>query len=211
MPEHPVRLFTDNNIGYCELASPPGNVMNASFFDLFSRLSASFGGCAVDGMVICSSGRHFSSGADLGELRGLLKKMPGKAALELLAKNHAAFEALSRLDFPIVAAISGCCLGAALELALACRFRICTKNAIFALPESTFGFMPGCGGTVRLPALVGAAKAIELTLSGRTFGPDEAQAWGLVDMIVEKKMLLSTSVQLIKRMKSPGTETMVKL
>jgi len=97
----------------------------------------------------------------------------------------------------VVAAISGCCLGAGLELALACHYRVSAPSAVFSLPEATFGLMPGCGGTVRLPALVGVGRAIELSLSGRTIGADEALACGLVDMVVEKKALLSTAVRTI--------------
>jgi enoyl-CoA hydratase/carnithine racemase len=204
MHDGPVSLFTDNNIAFCELASPPGNIMNTLFFDHFCRIAGSFPGLAVDGMVICSSGRHFSSGADVNELMKIINQSPCASALDLVAKNHAAFELLAGLHFPVVAAITGCCLGAALELALACRFRICTKNAVFALPESTFGLMPGCGGTIRLPALIGVSKAMELVLTGQTFGPKEALESGLVDLIVEKKTLVSTSLRLIEKTKVNG-------
>jgi 3-hydroxyacyl-CoA dehydrogenase/enoyl-CoA hydratase/3-hydroxybutyryl-CoA epimerase len=199
MPDHRIRLFTDNNIAFCELTDPPGNVMNGLFFERFSSLAGSFRALDVAGMIVRSSGRHFSSGADLDELQKIVGRSPGRTASDLLARNHAAFESLAGLEYPVVASIAGCCLGAALELALACDYRVCAPNAVFALPESTFGFMPGCGGTVRLPALIGPAKAMALTLSGQTLGPAEALECGLVDMVVDKRNLLSTSLRFIER------------
>jgi len=201
MTEPPVRLRVDNGIAFCELCSPPGNVMNSAFFECFSALGDSFAACAarVRGMVVYGGGRHFSSGADVDEIKSIIAGRPEALTSELFLKNHHALESLAQLAFPVVAAISGCCLGAGLELALACRYRICAPNAVFSLPEATFGLMPGCGGTVRLPAIIGEARAIELALSGRTIGADEAHACGLLDLVVEKKALLPTALRLIDK------------
>jgi enoyl-CoA hydratase/carnithine racemase len=197
MPECPVRLRTDHGIAFCELCRPPGNVMDSAFFECFQTLTDSFGGPGVAGMVVCSTGRHFSSGTNVEEIRSMVLGLPRAVMSSLLAKNHLALDSISQLSIPVVAAISGCCLGAGLELALACRYRVSAHNAVFSLPEATFDLMPGCGGTVRLPALVGVGTAMELSLSGRTIGADEALACGLVDMVVEKKELLATAVKVI--------------
>lgn len=201
MPEQPVRLCIDNCIAYCELCSPPGNVMNIAFFECFRTLKDSLARCAarVRGMVVYGVGRHFSSGADVDEIKSIAAGQPKALTSELFLKNHLAFESLAQLAFPVVAAISGCCLGAGLELALACHYRICAPNSVFALPEATFGLIPGCGGTIRLPAIIGKAKTIELALSGRTIGADEALACGLSDLVVEKKALLPTAIRLIDK------------
>lgn len=199
MPERPVRLRIDNDIAFCELCSPPGNVMNNTFFECFHALADSFSSRWFKGMVVCSSGRHFSSGADIDEIKSIALGQPKERMSELLLKNHRAFDSLAQLAVPVVAAISGCCLGAGMELALACHYRVSAHNAVFSLPEATFGLMPGCGGTVRLPALIGTGKAVELTLSGRTIGADEAVECGLVDLVVEKKALLKTAIQLIHK------------
>ena len=84
--------------------------------------------------------------------------------------------------------IRGCCLGAGMELALACHYRIAEKNAVFSLPEVTYDLMPGCGGTIRLPKLIDKGKAVEMILSGHTVLADEAKALGLIDRVVPKKM-----------------------
>lgn len=208
MPEPPVGLRIDNSIAFCELCSPPGNVMNNAFFESFRALTGSFSRYAacVHGMVVYGRGRHFSSGADVDEIKSIAAGWPEAPTSELFLKNHTAFESLAQLAFPVVAAISGCCLGAGLELALACHYRIGVPNAVFALPEATFGLMPGCGGTVRLPALVGEAAAIELTLSGRIMCADEALACGLLDLVVEKKALLPTALRLIDKVNNPPPE-----
>jgi enoyl-CoA hydratase/carnithine racemase len=197
MHECPVRLRIEDGIAFCELCSPPGNVMDTAFFECFQKVRDSFSDHAAAGMVVCSTGRHFSSGASVDGITSMIREQPAATMSALLRKNHRAFESISLLSIPVVAAISGCCLGAGLELALACHYRVSAPSAVFSLPEATFGLMPGCGGTVRLPALVGVGRAIELSLSGRTIGADEALACGLVDMVVEKKALLSTAVRMI--------------
>jgi enoyl-CoA hydratase/carnithine racemase len=148
----------------------------------------------VRGLVIHGAGRHFSAGADLPEMRAGLQQDAGRWRAHLLeATRH--LERLSQLPYPVVAAISGCCLGSALELALACTRRVAAANAVFALPESTFGLLPGCGGTVRLPRLVGAGRAAELILSGRTFGAAEALEWGVVARVTTRERLLPEALQ----------------
>jgi enoyl-CoA hydratase/carnithine racemase len=199
MSKGPIRLLIENEIAFFELCCPPGNVMNASFFEWFRILWNSLTDHPVRGMVVCSSGRHFSSGADIDEIESIVLRQSEAQTSELFFGNHLSFESLAQTAFPVVAAITGCCLGAGLELALACHYRVATRNAVFSLPEVTFGLMPGCGGTVRLPALVGAGKAMELSLSGRTFGADEALACGIVDLVVEKKALLATAAKVIEK------------
>lgn len=197
MNEHVVRMSARNGIAFLELCNPPGNAMNMKFFDQFCSLERSFGDRPVRGMIVTGTGRHFSSGADIDELKRMVTATPHDIMSRSLLRNHQAFETLARLPFPVVAAISGCCLGAGLELALACRFRVAAPRAVFSLPETSFGLIPGCGGTVRLPPLVGAGRAIELILSGRSLLADEALEIGLVDRVVEKDLLFTAATELI--------------
>ena len=80
-------------------------------------------------------------------------------------------------EIPVVAAIRGVCIGSAFEFALLCHFRICSEDAVFGLPESTFNLLPGLGGIRRITRLAGKATALELALRGRTFGAAEALKW----------------------------------
>lgn len=93
------------------------------------------------------------------------------------------FNKIESMEIPTIAAINGYALGGGLELALTCDLRIASENAKFALPEITLGIMPGAGGTVRLPKLIGEAKAKEMIFSGGMIDAEEALKIGLINKI----------------------------
>jgi len=152
----------------------------------------------VVGLVVLGRGRHFSSGADVEEILASLAEVDEATAAEQLRGNVAAVDALGRCPFPVVAAISGCCFGSAFELALGCHYRIAARNALLALPEVQHGLMPGCGGTIRLPMLVGRGRAMSLILTGRALSAEEALGMGAVDHLVDRAALLATAEQLAR-------------
>ena len=86
---------------------------------------------------------------------------------------------------PVVAAIHGFCLGGGLEIALACDLRIATRDAQLGFPEVNLGLLPGGGGTQRAPRLVSPGRARWLTMSGERITADTAEAWGLVEFVVD--------------------------
>jgi len=185
-------------IAYVTLNGPPKNEMDIAFFDHFSKFVQSrLGALRVDGMVVQGAGRHFSSGARVPEIEQLAQKCEDLVSA-LLRDNISSFLTLEALPFPVVAVIRGCCLGAGMELALACHHRIAEKNAVFSLPEVTYDLMPGCGGTIRLPALIDRGKAIELILSGRTVLADEALDLELVDRVVDRHRGLEAALELLQ-------------
>ena len=166
-----LRLSVAGPVAYLTLDAPPRNAIDRAFFRQLATLSRDeLPHLPVRGLVVHGEGRHFSSGADIADL----------AALEAL-------------PYPVVAAVRGCCLGVGMELALACHYRVAAERAVFALPEATFGLLPGCGGTVRLTELTGPATAMELILTGRTILADEARELGLVDRVVPRRELLSAA------------------
>ena len=93
-----------------------------------------------------------------------------------------------------IAALHGASLGGGLEVAIACHWRIASTDAKLGLPEVNLGLLPGSGGTQRAPRLVGAKVALDLMLSGRHAGADEALAWGMVDQVVAPDALEAASV-----------------
>ncbi|CAD7676431.1 unnamed protein product [Nyctereutes procyonoides] len=97
------------------------------------------------------------------------------------------FEKLEKSTKPIVAAISGACLGGGLELAISCQYRIATKDrkTVLGAPEVLLGILPGAGGTQRLPKMVGLPAAFDMMLTGRNIRADRAKRMGLVDQLVE--------------------------
>jgi len=99
--------------------------------------------------------------------------------------GQAVFAKLDKLAIPSVAIINGYAFGGGLELALACTFRIATKNAKMGLPEIKLGLIPGYGGTQRLPRAIGEPRALEMIMTGRTVDAEEAARIGLVNRIIE--------------------------
>ena len=123
--------------------------------------------------------RSFAAGADIKQMVDL--DAQGGHAFGVL--GHAVANAIERLPQPVIAAVNGFAFGGGCELALACDFRICSENAVFAQPEVKLGIPPGWGGTQRLPRVVGPGMAAELILTGRNVKADEALRIGLVNSV----------------------------
>lgn len=137
--------------------------------------------------------KAFCAGIDLKQRQALAppeREAQSKAVLELNL-------ALRELDRPVVALIDGWCLGAGLELALACDLRFATLEARFGFPEMTLGAYPGGGGAVFLPRLIGRSRALQWLLEPRKLGADEALAMGLVDRVVARDALDAAARQLV--------------
>lgn len=186
------------DIHHLQLTAPPVNRTDSQFFTEFSAILNHLNGEKdVRGLIISSLGRHFSSGADIDEL--IQKLGQENSSGQAIATQHSLtlFNNLKTKPYPVVCAIQGCCLGSGLELALACHYRIATKNAFFSLPETSFELMPGCGGTVYLPQLIGVGKSIEMILGESNLLAEDARKIGLIDMVVQKGELLAMARNLI--------------
>jgi enoyl-CoA hydratase len=187
-----------NGIGHLVLDRPPANQMTLEFFSEFNRMVDELRMMNdLKALVISSSGRHFSSGADLDELMELADRMPdsngkvdhsGEPAI--FEKNCSSFLFFEETSIPVISAIRGVCIGSAFELTLFGHFRFCGEDAVFGLPETTFNLVPGIGGISRMEAHCGTAKAIELVLKGNTFGAWEALNYNLVDRIIPKRRVV---------------------
>ncbi|HET7204161.1 MAG TPA: 3-hydroxyacyl-CoA dehydrogenase NAD-binding domain-containing protein [Steroidobacteraceae bacterium] len=140
------------------------------------------------GLVIVSGKSGFIAGADISEFKEA--STPAEAVPAVRAA-HAVMQRLEDLPFPTVAAINGYCLGGGLELALACRHRVCADDpkVTLGLPEVLLGINPGFGGTVRSVRLVGVVAAMDMMLTGTNYRPDKALRVGLVDEVVPAAQL----------------------
>jgi enoyl-CoA hydratase/carnithine racemase len=107
--------------------------------------------------------------------------------------------AIAGISKPTIAAVRGYCMAGGVELMLQCDMAIASRDAVFAIPEVTLGFLPGAGACQRLPRLVGISKAKELILTGRRFGAEEAERMGLVTRLVAPEDVLPEAMALAKR------------
>lgn len=176
----PVAVSRHGGVAVVEIDNPPVNALSFSvrkpFHEAISTLSADR---SVAAIVIACAGRTFAAGADIREF-GEPAERPHLPDL---------IEALENAGKPTVAAIHGAALGGGLELALGCAWRVAIVSAKLGLPEVRLGLLPGAGGTVRLPRLVGALKALAMIVSGEPVGAEEALAHGLVDEVYDDDLL----------------------
>ncbi len=133
-------------------------------------------------LIITGAGtKAFCAGADIKELQGrslMAQKQGGEF-------GQATFAKLDTLPMPSIAVINGYAFGGGMELALACTFRLATRNAKMGTPEIKLGLIPGYGGTQRLSRVIGEARALEMVMTGRTVDAEEALRIGLVNRLVD--------------------------
>ncbi len=137
-------------------------------------------------LIITGAGeKAFCAGADISEFMG----RNVVEALEAAEFGQNTFAKLDNLRIPSLAVINGYALGGGLELATACTLRVATANANLGVPEIKLGLIPGYGGTQRLPRLIGQGRALDMVMTGRMVGTDEALGMGLINRIVEAPAL----------------------
>ena len=140
-------------------------------------------------MVLTGSAKAFAAGADIKEMAEL--QYPQIYVDDLFSDA----DRIANRRKPIIAAVSGFALGGGCELAMMCDFILAADNAKFGQPEINLGVLPGMGGTQRLTRAVGKAKAMELCLTGRLMGAEEAERAGLVARIVPQAELLEEALK----------------
>lgn len=133
----------------------------------------------LDAIVFTGTRDVFASGADIRELQTLTHD----SALDFARRGQTLFQKISGARQLTVAAVNGYCMGGGLDLALACRVRVASPDAVFAHPGARLGIITGWGGTQRLPALVGSARAFEIFLTARRVSAREALEAGLVSRV----------------------------
>lgn len=149
----------------------------------------------IRALVISStSQKAFVSGADIAYMRN---NSPEKAEW-FCDLGFWAFQTLQELPVPVIAAISGHCLGGGLELAMACDLRVASSRAKFGYPEVKLGILPGWGGLSRTAAATGLSRAKELMFTGRIIPASEALEYHLVDRVVEPEQLEQTCMELAR-------------
>jgi enoyl-CoA hydratase len=143
----------------------------------------------VGAVVITGSSKAFAAGADI-------KEMAAQGYMDMYAADwFRGWEDFTRLRIPTIAAVSGFALGGGCELAMMCDLIIAGDNAKFGQPEINLGVLPGMGGSQRLTRAVGKAKAMDLILTGRFIGAEEADRCGLVSRVVPAEDVVEEAVK----------------
>ena len=151
---------------------------------------------AVRCIVLGGSERAFAAGADIGELADA-------SPMEMYgARRVERWDAIRRVRTPLVAAVSGFCLGGGNELALTCDLIVASETAKFGQPETGLGIIPGAGGTQRLTRAVGKAKAMDVILTGRFLDAREAERAGLVARVVAREAWLEEAKRVAREIAS---------
>lgn len=150
------------------------------------------------GLLIYSSKESFVVGADIGEFLGYFH-LPTAELRQWLTDANALFNQLEDLPMPTLAAINGVALGGGCELVLACDFRLATQSLRLGLPEVKLGIMPGFGGSVRLPRLMGADNAIDWICTGQDQDAQTALNVGAIDGIVSPEQLFNAASRTLLR------------
>jgi len=189
--------------GICivRLNNPP---LNAIGFELLEELVAAVSRANAEedvrGIIVTGGDSHFSTGADVN----IFKEIDSaEEAIRTSRIFQEAFDAVEDSQKPCAAAMAGNVIGGALELAMACHFRACTRRAKFNSPEVMLGINPGAGGTQRLPRLIGAEAALRMLLTAQPINAADALDLGLVDKVCEADELIETACELLRSCERP--------
>lgn len=201
-----VTIEVTNHIAIVTITRPPRNAMNSEAFDnIYAALLDVLRDDDDVRVVVITGGlrNSFGVGAELDQLFG-----PG-VTQDLIDRNdepfhriRVRFEEIAKYPKPIVAAINGVCMGASLELAIICDYRVASELAYFSLPETDIEIITTAGATVWLPRLIGVGRAKEMLMLGRRINAKTALEWGLVNRMVPQKEVLKTAMQVAEQFSS---------
>lgn len=204
-----VRIDRSDSIGLIRLDVPerPQNVLSPELVGELERAIETMEDDREVEAVVLTSAKpdSFMAGADVQLIHTTTD------ADTAIAMARGAQELTSRIEAcrkPVVAAVQGACLGAGLELAIACRERVAAADeaTTFGSPEVQLGLIPGAGGTQRLPQLVGLIQALELMTTGSELTPSRARRRGLVDDVVHPEILLPVAIERARDLASAGPD-----
>lgn len=194
-----------NGIGILEL-DQPGTEVNVLSSDNLRALRANLddiaGNKEVKALLITSAKKRiFIAGADINEIKQISTEQD---AFDKAEQGKAIFKVLEDLKIPTITVINGACLGGGYELALSTNYRVASfsENVKIGLPEVNLGILPGFGGSIRLPRLIGLLKSMPLILAGKMLGPQDALKNGLVDKLFSEKTLKDDAIQYAEKIVS---------
>ncbi|MBX3728877.1 MAG: enoyl-CoA hydratase/isomerase family protein [Candidatus Sumerlaeia bacterium] len=192
------------------LNRPPENALNREMIEelgiFFEQIASSQ---ELRAVVLTGANGHFSSGADMATLASL---KPGEEFQRFSRSTILAFDQISDLRIPVIAAIQGRCQGGGNGLAMACHFRVADSTATFGQTNVRLGLCPGFGGTQRLARRVGKSQALRLCLTGDLIDAEEAYLLGLVDVLVaDDQNVLAEALAIATRIAGHSRRAVAKI
>jgi enoyl-CoA hydratase/carnithine racemase len=190
MPEL-VQTSVEGQVALCRLNRPEArNALSPALREELAEAVEAFDADEeVHCIVIAGSDEAFAAGADV-------KALAERSINEELSPTESFWRRMASVRTPLIAAVSGWALGGGCELAMLCDMIVASETAEFGQPEITLAIIPGGGGTQRLARTVGKARAMELVLTGRRFGAEEAHEMGLVNQVTKKREWLEKAMEL---------------
>ena len=186
--------------GFAELVFDAAGSVNKfdrqTINELDEATQAIAGNSDVKGVIVRSGKPAFIVGADITEFTGMFAQ-PEEEVLEWVSKTSQVFDRFEDLPVPTIAAINGFALGGGCEMALACDLRVADTTASIGLPEVKLGLMPGFGGTVRLPRVIGSDNALEWMTTGKDRKGQQALNEGAVDAVVAPEKLVEAALSMV--------------
>ncbi len=165
--------------------------------ELDEAFNAAVSSSEIRAIVITGAGSFFAAGADIPSFLQL-----GSGVKDFLAHGVKVFDGIEHSPKPVIAAVNGPALGGGNEMAMACDLRIACPEARFGQPEVNLGIIPGWGGTVRMPKLIGRSRATQLLLTGDAVDAEEAERIGLVHHVVPSHLLVEHALNQAERLAS---------
>lgn len=175
------------------------NKFDQATFEEYKAVIAAINNCNdAKGVLITSGKSNFIVGADITEFLEIFKK-PEDELIPWIKQGSDVFDAFEDIELPKVVALNGFALGGGCEFALACDYRIADATCSIGLPEVKLGLMPGFGGTVRLPRVIGADNAIEWMSTGKAHKAEQALAVGVLDAVVAPENLRAAALTTLQQ------------
>lgn len=185
-----LKVEKSDGVARVTFARPKHNVLNIEMMnELNSQMEVLIADKDLKCLVVFGEGPSWCAGVEVADHKP-------EMADEMIATFNRIFELLDKLEVPTIAAVQGACLGGGMEVAIACDIVVASKSAVFGQPEIKLGFLPPYAA-IRLPHLVGPAKAIEVCTSGKRYTAQEAQRMGFVAHVADDGSLTEYTEKLI--------------
>ncbi|WP_068544247.1 fatty acid oxidation complex subunit alpha FadB [Thalassotalea crassostreae] len=193
-----VQLLDDGIVELCFDAKGSVNALNIATLQEYKNAIIAINECSeAKGVIVTSSKSTFIVGADITEFTELFKT-PDEEIAGVFKSSSDIFDLFEDINIPTVAAINGFALGGGCEVTLVCDYRVADTTASIGLPEVKLGLMPGFGGTVRLPRVIGVDNALEWMTTGKAYKAQQALDFGAIDAVVAPENLKASAISMVK-------------